>query len=140
MCMKHILIVDDNKTNLTLAKNELSKNYQVTPVISGLQALQFLEKKSTDLILLDMSMPEMDGRETMQRIRANPQWVNIPIIFLTADNSPETEAQCFDDGADEFIAKPFVPQVMQNRVSHILELYDLRQKTKELSNEDSYER
>lgn len=138
--MKHILIVDDNKTNLTLAKNELSKNYQVTPVISGLQALQFLEKKSTDLILLDMSMPEMDGRETMQRIRANPQWVNIPIIFLTADNSPETEAQCFDDGADEFIAKPFVPQVMQNRVSHILELYDLRQKTKELSNEDSYER
>ncbi len=138
--MKHILIVDDNKTNLTLAKNELSKNYQVTPVISGLQALQFLEKKSTDLILLDMSMPEMDGRETMQRIRANPQWVNIPIIFLTADNSPETEAQCFDDGADEFIAKPFVPQVMQNRVSHILELYDLRQKTKELSKEDSYER
>lgn len=140
MCMKHILIVDDNKTNLTLAKNELSKNYQVTPVISGLQALQFLEKKSTDLILLDMSMPEMDGRETMQRIRANPQWANIPIIFLTADNSPETEAQCFDDGADEFIAKPFVPQVMQNRVSHILELYDLRQKTKELSKEDSYER
>jgi CheY-like chemotaxis protein len=138
--MKHILIVDDNKTNLTLAKNELSKNYQVTPVISGLQALQFLEKKSTDLILLDMSMPEMDGRETMQRIRANPQWANIPIIFLTADNSPETEAQCFDDGADEFIAKPFVPQVMQNRVSHILELYDLRQKTKELSKEDSYER
>ena len=134
--MKHILIVDDNKTNLTLAKNELSKNYQVTPVISGLQALQFLEKKSTDLILLDMSMPEMDGRETMQRIRANPQWTNIPIIFLTADNSPETEAQCFDDGADEFIAKPFVPQVMQNRVSHILELYDLRQKTKELSKED----
>ena len=138
--MKHILIVDDNKTNLTLAKYELSKNYQVTPVISGLQALQFLEKKSTDLILLDMSMPEMDGRETMQRIRANPQWANIPIIFLTADNSPETEAQCFDDGADEFIAKPFVPQVMQNRVSHILELYDLRQKTKELSKEDSYER
>ena len=87
-----------------------------------------------------MSMPEMDGRETMQRIRANPQWANIPIIFLTADNSPETEAQCFDDGADEFIAKPFVPQVMQNRVSHILELYDLRQKTKELSKEDSYER
>lgn len=134
--MKHILIVDDNKTNLTLAKNELSKNYQVTPVISGLQALQFLEKKSTDLILLDMSMPEMDGRETMKRIRANSQWANIPIIFLTANTSPETEAQCIEDGADEFIAKPFVPQVMQNRVSHILELYDLRQKIKESSKEE----
>ena len=124
--MKHILIVDDNKTNLTLAKNELSKDYQVTPVISGLQALQFLEKKSTDLILLDLSMPEMDGRETMRRIRANEEWAKIPIIFLTADNTPETEAQCFLDGADDFITKPFVPQVMQCRVSRILELYDLR--------------
>jgi len=124
--MKHILIVDDNKTNLTLAKNELSKEYQVTPVISGFQALQFLEKRPTDLILLDISMPEMDGRETMRRIRANREWAKIPIIFLTADNSPETEAQCLSDGADDFIAKPFVPQVMQSRVSRILELTDLR--------------
>lgn len=124
--MKHILIVDDNKTNLTLAKNELSKEYQVTPVISGFQALQFLEKRLTDLILLDISMPEMDGRETMRRIRANKEWAKIPIIFLTADNSPETEAQCLSDGADDFIAKPFVPQVMQSRVSRILELTDLR--------------
>ena len=134
--MKHILIVDDNKTNLTLAKNELSKNYQVTPVISGLQALQFLEKKTTDLILLDICMPEMDGRETMKRIRANSQWTNIPIIFLTADNTPETETQCLLDGADDFIAKPFVPQVMQHRVSRTLELYDLRQKINEISKED----
>ena len=124
--MKHILIVDDNKTNLTLAKNELSKEYQVTPVLSGFQALQFLEKRSTDLILLDISMPEMDGRETMRRIRANEKWSKIPIIFLTADNTPETEAQCLSDGADDFIAKPFVPQVMQSRVSRILELTDLR--------------
>ena len=50
--MKHILVVDDNKTNLAVAKSELSKNYQVTPVISGHQALQFLEKRKTDLILL----------------------------------------------------------------------------------------
>ena len=47
--MFHILVVDDNKTNLTLVKNELSKKYQVTPVISGFQALSFLERKSTDL-------------------------------------------------------------------------------------------
>ncbi len=124
--MKHILIVDDNKTNLILAKNELSKEYQVTPVLSGFQALQFLEKRSTDLILLDISMPEMDGRETMRRIRENEKWRKIPIIFLTADNTPETEAKCLSDGADDFIAKPFVPQVMQSRVSRILELTDLR--------------
>ncbi len=124
--MKHILVVDDNKTNLAVAKNELSKNYQVTPVISGHQALQFLEKRETDLILLDINMPEMDGRETMKRIREKKEWANIPIIFLTADSSPETEAQCLSDGADDFIAKPFVPQVMQSRVSRILELSELR--------------
>lgn len=124
--MKHILVVDDNKTNLTLVKNELSKKYQVTPVISGFQALKFLEKKPTDLILLDLSMPEMDGRETMRRIRENEDWAKIPIIFLTADNTPETESQCLADGADDFISKPFVPQVMQRRVERILELSELR--------------
>ena len=124
--MKHILVVDDNKTNLALAKNELSGDYQVTPVISGFQALQFLEKRTTDLILLDISMPEMDGRETMERIRANKDWANIPIIFLTVDNTPETEARCLKDGADDFIAKPFVPEVMKSRVARVLELYDLR--------------
>lgn len=124
--MKHILVVDDNKTNLTLVKNELSKKYQVTPVISGFQALKFLEKKLPDLILLDLSMPEMDGRETMNRIRENGRWAKIPIIFLTADSTPETEEQCLADGADDFIAKPFVPQVMQRRVERILELYELR--------------
>lgn len=124
--MKHILIVDDDKTNLTLAKQELSKEYQVTAVTSGFQALQFLEKRTTDLILLDISMPEMDGRETMRRIRANKEWAKIPIIFLTADSKPETESQCLSDGADDYIAKPFVPQVMQSRVSRIIELTDLR--------------
>ncbi len=124
--MKHILIVDDDKTNLTLAKQELSKYYQVTPVTSGFQALQFLEKKSTDLILLDISMPEMDGRETMRRIRERKEWAKIPIIFLTADSKPETESQCLSDGANDFISKPFVPQVMQSRVSRILELTELR--------------
>lgn len=124
--MKHILIVDDNKTNLVVAKQELSAEYQITPVISGAQALQFLEKKHTDLILLDINMPEMDGREIMRRIRANEAWSKIPIIFLTADASPETEAQCLSDGADDYVSKPFVPLVMKSRISRILELHDLR--------------
>lgn len=124
--MKHILVVDDNKTNLAVAKNELSKEYQVTPVTSGFQALQFLEKRSSDLILLDINMPEMDGKETMRRIRERKEWARIPIIFLTADSSPETEAQCLADGADDFIAKPFVPKVMLSRVSRLIELSELR--------------
>jgi len=124
--MKHILVVDDNKTNLTLVKSELSGKYQVTPVISGFQALKFLEKKLPDLILLDLNMPDMNGRETMHRIREKEEWSKIPIIFLTADNTAETEEQCLAAGADDYISKPFVPQVMQRRVERILELYELR--------------
>lgn len=124
--MKHILIVDDNQMNLTLAKHALSADYDVTLVKSGFEALDFLAENSTDLILLDISMPEMDGKETMKRIREKKELKSIPIIFLTADSAPETEVQCLNDGADDFIAKPFVPQVMRSRVSRILELTDLR--------------
>ena len=124
--MKHILVVDDNKTNLAMAKQELMHDYQVTPVISGMQALQFLEKKTPDLILLDINMPEMDGLETLRRIRENNAWSKIPIIFLTAESNPETESECLELGAEDFIAKPFVPRVMRSRISRILELEELR--------------
>nr|MBP3598377.1 diguanylate cyclase [Eubacterium sp.] len=124
--MKHILVVDDSKTNLAIAKQELSEDYQVTPVISGFQALQFLEKRTTDLILLDINMPEMDGKETLRRVKQNPLWAKIPIIFLTADSTPETESDCLALGADDFIAKPFVPKVMKRRISRIIELNELR--------------
>lgn len=124
--MKHILVVDDNKTNLAMAKHELADDYQVTLVISGAQALKFLEKKHPDLILLDINMPEMDGMETMRLIRENEEWKSIPIIFLTADIDPQTESNCLELGAEDFIAKPFVPRIMRNRIDRILELFELR--------------
>lgn len=124
--MKHILIVDDNKTNLTSAKLVLNDYYKVTPVISGAQALKFLENNTTDLILLDINMPEMDGFQVMEKIRADEKSSNIPIIFLTADNDAETESKCLEAGALDFIAKPFVPGVMRSRIGRILELEELR--------------
>lgn len=124
--MKHILIVDDNKTNLTAAKLVLNDIYKVTPVISGAQALKFLENNTADLILLDINMPEMDGFEVMEKIKANESRSAIPIIFLTADDDAETESRCLEAGALDFIAKPFVPGVMRSRIGRILELEDLR--------------
>ena len=124
--MKHILIVDDNKTNLAAAKSALADTYKTTAVISGAQALKFLEKNTADLILLDINMPEMDGFEVMEHIRHMENCGNIPIIFLTADNEPETETRCLEAGALDFIAKPFVTPVMLSRIGRILELEDLR--------------
>ncbi len=139
--MKHILIVDDNKTNLASARSVLSGVYRVTAVTMGAQALKFLESNSCDLILLDINMPEMDGFEVMKKIGENEACKDIPIIFLTADNDAATESRCLEAGAVDFIAKPFVPAVMMSRISRILEMIDMRrqladkleQKIKEVS-------
>lgn len=125
--MYHLLIVDDNKINLSAAKNALSKNYKITAVTSGAQALQFLQNSTCDLILLDINMPEMDGFEVMERIREDPDRSDIPIIFLTSDNDPQTESRCLEAGAMDFISKPFVQNVMLSRISRILELEALKQ-------------
>lgn len=124
--MKQILIVDDNKTSLSTAKVSLSDKYKVIAVTSGEQALKYLQNNTCDLILLDINMPDMDGFEVMQKIREKKERADIPIIFLTADNDAETENRCLQEGAIDFIAKPFVLNVMHSRISRILELEDMR--------------
>lgn len=139
--MKTILIVDDNKLNLATARTVLNDEYKVIPVMKGQQALTYLESGECDIILLDIKMPEMDGFEVLQKIREMEQCRNIPVIFLTADTDVETETRCFKAGAVDFIAKPFVPEVMLSRISRILEIEELRrnladkleQKTREVS-------
>ncbi len=123
---KTILVVDDSKTNLTLAKQALDEYYQVNLVTSGQMALRFLEKRLPDLILLDINMPEMDGLETLRQIRMIHEYKDIPVIFLTAKTDPETEVECLKLGAADFIGKPFVPQVMRSRVARTLELEEFR--------------
>ncbi len=126
--MKHILIVDDNKANLASARVVLSDTYKITAVTMGSQALKFLENNTCDLILLDINMPEMDGFEVLEKIRQIEKCEMLPIIFLTADNDPETENRCLEAGALDFIAKPFVASVMRLRIGRILELEDMRRK------------
>lgn len=139
--MKNILIIDDNKINLATARKVLSDEYKVIPVIRGEQALTYLKNGDCDIILLDINMPEMDGFEVLKRIREMEHCKNTPVIFLTADDDSETETRCFKEGAIDFIAKPFVPEVMRSRIGRALELEELRrslarrleQKTREIS-------
>lgn len=123
---RHILVVDDDKLILKVAEDILEGSYVVSGTRSGEEAIAFLETSIPDLILLDLHMPGMDGRETMHLIMNNKKWKNIPIIFLTADTKPETETECLYLGASDFITKPFVPQVVLSRISRIIELNDLR--------------
>lgn len=129
--VKTILIVDDNKVSLASAKFALEDTYRIAAATSGAQALKYLEKKSCDLILLDINMPGMDGFETMKRIRQNRRNDKIPIIFLTADNDSKTENYSLEVGALDYITKPFVINVMRARIARILELCDLRNNLEE---------
>lgn len=126
--MKNVLVVDDNKANLIQAKQTLEECFNVYTVISGIQALRFLEKKEVDIILLDIAMPEMDGMETLGEIRKRPSTADIPVIFLTASSDAQTEVKCLRLGAIDFISKPFVPQVMRSRIFRTLELAEFRRK------------
>lgn len=124
--MKTILVVDDDKLNLSAARKVLSGEYKVIPVVRGTQVLSYLENEECDMILLDISMPEMDGFELLRKIWTMENGKDIPVIFLTADNDTETETRCFKEGAIDFIVKPFVPAVMQSRIGRALELEELR--------------
>ncbi len=123
---KHILIVDDVTTNLRCAAEVLQEKYKLSMAKSGAQAIQFLQKAKPDLILLDIRMPEMDGYQTLEIIKANPETANIPVVFLTVDDQRESEIRGLKMGAMDFILKPFEPEVMLSRIDKILQIEDLR--------------
>ena len=104
-----------------MVKNTLQKLYNVTLVNNGERALQFLERKQTDLILLDILMPGLDGLETLQKIKENPESRHIPVIMLTALADEETLNECKRLGADGLITKPFLPGRMLETVQKVLE-------------------
>lgn len=124
--MKTILVVDDSKENLVMIKTLLEGTYHVFPVPSGKLALEFLDKKSADLILMDIDMPEMNGLEVVDIIKANPETAKIPVLFLTGIESSSVEAECLNRGGDDFIRRPWSTAVLKSRISKILELYELR--------------
>lgn len=122
---KHtILAVDDDKTNLQIVRDVLEKDYDLQLAISGEMALKFIRRRKPDLILMDLMMPGMDGRETMRRIHVEHGNRSIPFIFLTASQNPEEEAECLSMGASDFISKPIIPAVLERRISRIMELDD----------------
>lgn len=122
-----ILVVDDKKTNLMLAEKILQEEFNVSMAQSGTEAIAFLEKNIVDLVLLDLHMPDMNGFEVMSEIRHNENIpVDLPVIFLTADDDKAMEMRSFKEGAQDFIAKPFVPEIMIQRVRRVIQLDKLQ--------------
>ena len=121
-----LLAVDDNGANLQFLQVLFQDTCLVHASPSGERALAFLEKVRPDLILLDIEMPGMDGYEVMASLRSQPRTAQIPVIFLTGRTGMEHEMRALEMGAEDFIAKPFVPSVVRARVKHQLELAQYR--------------
>lgn len=118
-----ILIVDDNPMNIQVLAAVLTESgYQTGVAMNGLQALEFLEVQQPALILLDIMMPEMDGFEVCARVKGNPLYSDIPIIFLTAKNEKEDILKAFKTGGVDYIIKPFNTAELKARISTHMEL------------------
>lgn len=119
----NILIVDDALDNLNLLYATLTqRGYEVRKAINGSMALMGVQAAPPDLILLDIRMPDMDGYEVCQRLKASQETRDIPIIFLSALDEPLDKVQAFSLGAADYITKPFQTEEVLARIENQLAL------------------
>lgn len=105
-----ILVVDDDTMSLYLAEKFLKEQgYEVGKASSGAEALKYLQQNTVQLILLDMEMPQMNGQETLGRLKSNPATAQIPVMFLSASENLEEEAESWKNQIVGVIHKPFLP-------------------------------
>jgi len=118
-----VLVVDDTPANLGVVLESLgSAGFRVLMAESGQRALDLLARQHVDLVLLDVMMPGLDGFATFARLRANPEWAGIPVLFMTAIDDPAQKVRALEAGAVDYIAKPVHPPEVFARVRTHLEL------------------
>ena len=126
--MQHILIVDDNLTNLEQINIQIEDVFEVSLAKSGPQALEICLKALPDLVLLDIEMPGMDGFECLRLLKLSPSFVRLPVIFLTSKHDRETEAKCLSSGARDFIRKPAEKNILLHRLDLHLSISDYQER------------
>jgi DNA-binding response OmpR family regulator len=116
-----ILIVDDTPDNLALLSDALDEaGYMVLVALDGNSALNRIQRRRPDLILLDALMPGLDGFETCRRIKAQPETANIPVLFMTALTDSEHVVKGFEAGAIDYVTKPIqCNEVLARVASHL---------------------
>ena len=118
--MEKILIVDDQIITLKMTSHILSAKYETVCAMSGAEAIELYQKEKPDMILSDLNMPGMSGFELQNTLQGMYE-ESIPVMFMTADNSDDTESQGFENGAVDYIRKPFRADVLLRRVEIILD-------------------
>ena len=123
-----ILVVDDNEDNCyTLTRRLKRQGYDnVATAGHGRQALELLAARPFDLVLLDVMMPDMDGYEVLETMKADPALRDIPVVMISALDEMDSVARCIDLGAEDYLAKPFDPTLLRDRIRDCLEKKPLR--------------
>lgn len=137
---KRVLIADDEPMIRELLEDFLSADFEVMTAATGREAARAAIKFRPDAILLDVTMPDMDGNEALKVLRRDPELRTVPILMLTARGSSEDRIKSFETGADDYIQKPFTPEEVLARLHARLkrseELVLPRTKTATISNLD----
>ncbi|MCL2704865.1 MAG: response regulator [Spirochaetaceae bacterium] len=128
-----VILVDDVKANLTMGRDLLKTFYEVYPVPSSEKLFELLENVDPDMILLDIEMPGMNGYEVIKKLKANPRFSDIPVIFLTSKDDESSEMEGFDLGAVDYVTKPFSGPLLLKRIAN--QLLIVRQKKQLLASQ-----
>jgi len=126
-----IILVDDNMANLSMGRNMLKTFFEVYPAPSAAKLFEILENVTPELILLDIEMPEMDGYETIKKLKADPHFADIPVIFLTAKSDEDSELEGFDLGAVDYISKPFSGPLLLKRIENQILIVQQKQEVQD---------
>jgi sigma-B regulation protein RsbU (phosphoserine phosphatase) len=123
-----LLVVDDNEDNrYTLVQRLKRQGYtNVTTAVNGREALECLRTRPFDLVLLDVTMPEMNGYEVLEHLKADDRLRHVPVVMISAVDQVESVVRCIELGAEDYLAKPFNPTLLKARVGASLEKKWLR--------------
>ena len=117
----HVLIVDDLEVNRDLLARRVARlGHSHAFADSGRTALARMRAASFDLVLLDITMPEMDGYEALAQMKADPRLAHIPVVMVTAIDGVDSVVRCLELGAEDYITKPFNPVVLRARIESSL--------------------
>ncbi|MBT4540720.1 response regulator [Candidatus Woesearchaeota archaeon] len=114
---KKVMIVDDEFTIRELVALTLEPDFEIIKAESGEEALEKIKHNNPDLIILDIMMPNMNGYQVCKILRADKNTSNTPIIMLTAKHQVEDVKRAIETGADEYITKPFEPDLLRKRIN-----------------------
>lgn len=129
-----ILVVDDQPTNIQVVGSALGAwGHEIIPASDGPTALKRVALRTPDLILLDLLMPGMDGCEVCRQLKENPEWKDIPVIFLSAADDKDFIVRALDAGGVDYITKPFNQAELLSRVRTQLALKTARDRLKQLA-------